>query len=180
MKNRFPNVVTELKESPDYRIKGPSPWTGLIIHHTGNENLRSAVSWLSTKDAHYLSAHFVIGRDGECVQMVDPDCHVAFHAGKSQYYHPLEHKLVSGWNDYAIGIELIGDGNRFEYTDEQMITLARLSAACMDRYKSIDPRCITGHQNVSPGRKVDPGRLFDWRRYFRLLHKCLEEFEQAG
>jgi N-acetyl-anhydromuramyl-L-alanine amidase AmpD len=193
VKNRFVDVVIELRPSPDFRIKGASPWVGICIHHTGIGNqdpslidwqkwkslLLGAVSWLSTKDMNYLSAHFVIGRDGECIQLVDPDSNIAFHAGVSSYVHPLEGKVLPNWNQYAIGIELIGDGNKIEYTDDQYNTLAKLCALCMERYKEIDPRCIVGHSDVSPGRKVDPGRHFNWRKFFVLLHLHIAELEAS-
>lgn len=185
MQNRFPNVVDDVREAADKRKKGPGPWVGLIIHHTdigGRDPAQvtpdlwrrlyeGITSWLTKADENYVSAHFHIGRDGRCAQLVDPDSHVAYHAGQSAYYHPLERKWVSGWNDYAIGIELLGDGNRGPYSDEQYAKLAELCRVLMQRYPSIDPRCVTGHECISPGRKVDPGRHFNWNRFFTLLYK---------
>lgn len=193
MKNRFPDVVTSICPSPDRKIRSTSPIIGIVVHHTGignhdpklidlkkwKELLLGAVGWLSKKDTNYLSAHFVIGHEGECIQLVDPDCDIAFHAGVSEYYHPLEKKVLPNWNLYAIGIELVGDGNKCDYTDEQYFTLAKLSALCMERYKSIDPRCIVGHSDISPGRKTDPGKYFNWRKYFELLHYCIQEIEES-
>lgn len=194
MKNRFPSIVREIKESPDRRIRNSSPFVGIIIHHTGipkgdpklfdakkwADYFKSCVSWLSTQDMNYLSAHFVIARDGSCTQLVDPDTDIAFHSGVSQYPHPTEHKVLDNWNQYAIGIELIGDGNVIEYTEDQYLTLAKLCALCMERYREIDPRCIVGHSDVSPGRKVDPGRKFNWRKFFLLLHECIKDLENES
>ncbi len=187
MINRFPEVVTEVSETADKRAKGPSPWVGIIIHHTDigardpktvdeatwRKLFRGITGWLTKRDENYLSAHFHIGRFGECAQLADPDAHVCYHAGASSYYHPLERKLVSGWNEYAIGIEILGDGNKGPYSGAQYDKCAQLCAALMKRYPKIDPRCITGHENIAPTRKVDPGKHFDWQHFFKLVYRYL-------
>ena len=187
MINRFPNVVTSLSAAADKKQKSPSPWVGIIVHHTdigGRDPAKvdkalwkrlfeGITGWLTKADDVYVSAHFHIGREGECAQLVDPDSHVAYHAGVSSYYHPIARKWLSSWNEYAIGIELLGDGNAGVYSSEQYATLAKLCAALMKRYPNIDPRCITGHENIAPTRKVDPGKFFDWQKFFTLLYKEL-------
>lgn len=181
--NHLKDVVDLVELTPDCRPKA-RPWVGIIIHHTGigdrnpdtvqiglwRSLLKSMSSWLARKDENILSAHFLIGREGECVMLADPDSSVTFHAGASEYFHPTERRSVPGWNAYAIGIELLGDGNRGAYSEEQYQKLAKLCAVLMDRYHHIDPRCITGHENISPGRKTDPGQHFDWRKFFSALY----------
>src|SRR3990167_984616 len=187
MINRFPEIVTEVSPAADKERKGPSPWVGIIIHHTDigardpakidealwRKLFRGITGWLTAADSNSLSAHFHIGRFGECAQLGDPDSEICYHAGKSEYYHPMARKWLSGWNQYAIGIELLGDGNKGDYSEEQYAKLAKLCAACMRRYQTIDPRCITGHENVAPTRKVDPGKHFNWRKFFIYLFKEL-------
>lgn len=186
MENKFPGIVTEVKETPDKKAK-TGDWVGIIIHHTDiggrdpkkvdaalwKKLFEGITGWLIKADANYLSAHFHIGRFGECAQLGDPDLHICYHAGVSAYYHPILRKQATGWNSYAIGIELLGDGNLGEYSDEQYQKLAKLCAALVKRYPTIDPRCITGHENIAPDRKVDPGKHFKWRRFFADLYKEL-------
>ena len=164
--------------------KRRSEWCGIIIHHTTvgdreleeiNESLwrklfKNIASWLSKKDKHYVSAHYIIGRYGEMQQLVDPEKYEAFHAGKSWYWHPYHRKYVSDWNRYAIGVELVGDGNKGPYSKEQYEMLALLCKTLMQKHPSIHPLCITGHEVIAPKRKNDPGRMFDWKMFFELLH----------
>lgn len=180
---KFSSTVTDLLPSPDCRLRAMnSHLTGIIVHHTVVPDKYFEMSliekmkvhlniakYLSRKDDTYVSAHFQIGADGSVTQMVDPTTHVAFHAGVSEYYDPIlriQRKLL---NDRTVGIELVGDGNRGVYTDAQYEALTKLSNDLIKRFKTINPRNVTGHENVSPGRKTDPGKLFDWRRYFAGL-----------
>lgn len=167
--------------SPDSRARREKAWIGIVLHHTGLpdqeprdpgawtrffENMKA---WLSKKDDAYLSAHYLIGRDGAVSELVNPDTHESFHAGVSEYWHPGRRSVVSDWNRYAIGIELLGDGNRTDYSPEQYHALAKLSRELLARYPTIHPQAIVGHEQIAPGRKSDPGARFDWKRFFGLL-----------
>lgn len=180
--NKFSDIVSELIPSPDCRAKSTEPWVGIIVHHTTvganfyqlnaeqkNTIGKNIAGWLSKKDDNYVSAHFQINYDGKIIQLVDPRVNVAYHAGVSSYYHPIKRKWVKGWNEYAVGIELLGDGNRAEFTKEQYASLALLSNELIKQFKTIDPRCVTGHENIAPDRKIDPGALFKWRNFFASL-----------
>jgi len=184
-------IVDDFVQAEDVKPRGPNPWVGIVIHHTGitkdNSELDEAAwrrmfagvtSWLTKKDNNYLSAHFHIGRLGEVVMLADPDQHITFHAGESSFFHPIKRKFLPYWNQYSIGIELLGDGNRTLYTNEQYKALEILSAVLVKRYRRIDPRCITGHENLTD-RKADPGIGFDWRRYFAGLFDQLRRLDDG-
>ncbi|NOX76432.1 MAG: 1,6-anhydro-N-acetylmuramyl-L-alanine amidase AmpD [Gammaproteobacteria bacterium] len=108
-----------------------------------------------------VSAHVFIRRDGEIVQYV-PFGQRAWHAGQSCF------EGRERCNDFSIGIELEGcDQQAFEPVQyEQLATLTR---ALMHRYPGITPARITGHSDIAPGRKTDPGPLFDWAAFRQLL-----------
>ncbi|MBE9560045.1 MAG: 1,6-anhydro-N-acetylmuramyl-L-alanine amidase AmpD [Proteobacteria bacterium] len=100
-----------------------------------------------------VSSHILIKRSGEIVQFV-PFHERAWHAGQSNY-QGREH-----CNDFSIGIELEGtDSDSFE--DIQYQQLAHLVSALKTSYPGIAEH-ITGHSDISPGRKKDPGTGFDW------------------
>ncbi len=108
-----------------------------------------------------VSAHFVIGRKGEVTQFVPCDRR-AWHAGESEW------QGRSGCNDFAVGIEMIGDEQQL-FTAAQYREAARLCRVLMQRYPAISSENIVGHQDIAPGRKWDPGRQWDWHRFRRSL-----------
>ena len=50
-------------------------------------------------------------------------------------------------------------------TDAQYRVLTALLAALPQRHPQL--AAITGHEHVAPGRKTDPGPMFDWLRLAR-------------
>ena len=117
------------------------------------------------KEIHQLrvSAHLLIRRNGEVVQYV-PFHRRAWHAGISCF------NQREGCNDFSIGIELEGS-DHIAYTDSQYKTLTRSIKQIMQRYPAITLERITGHCDIAPGRKTDPGPAFDWAR----LRSALQE-----
>ncbi|MCX2831401.1 1,6-anhydro-N-acetylmuramyl-L-alanine amidase AmpD [Microbulbifer thermotolerans] len=111
-----------------------------------------------------VSAHILIDREGRVTQYVPLELR-AWHAGQSQF------EGRCNCNDFSIGIELEGLDTD-SYTDVQYRVLAQVSAAIMASYPVIDKSRITGHSNIAPGRKLDPGPGFDWDRYFRELDQA--------
>ena len=108
-----------------------------------------------------VSAHCLIRRDGELVQFVNFRDR-AWHAGRSSFCDREE------CNDYSIGVELEGTDDD-PYTDAQYLQLARLTRELQEAWPEITPDRITGHSDIAPGRKTDPGPAFDWVRYRSLI-----------
>ena len=103
-----------------------------------------------------VSAHCLIRRDGEIVQYVPFDKR-AWHAGVSSY------QGRERCNDFSIGIELEGT-DTLAYTDAQYLQLAALTQLLITEYPAIADN-MTGHCDIAPVRKTDPGPAFDWDRF---------------
>ena len=108
-----------------------------------------------------VSAHLLIRRDGSSCQFV-PLERRAWHAGVSCFAGRER------CNDFSIGIELEGT-DELPYTDAQYEQLATLTQQIRTHYPAIVPQRITGHADIAPGRKTDPGPAFDWECYRSLL-----------
>lgn len=105
-----------------------------------------------------VSAHLLIQRDGQLVQFVPFDKR-AWHAGQSSFEGRVN------CNDYSIGIELEGTDD-LPYTELQYERLIQTTRLLVETYPQLTAHRVTGHQHIAPGRKTDPGPLFDWD-YFR-------------
>jgi AmpD protein len=108
-----------------------------------------------------VSSHLVILRSGELVQYVPFDKR-AWHAGQSCY------EGRERCNDFSIGIELEGTETT-PYTEAQYKQLAKVVKALLKNFPSLSYERITGHSDIAPGRKTDPGDSFDWQKFYRLL-----------
>lgn len=108
-----------------------------------------------------VSAHALIDRGGAITQYVS-FLDRAWHAGPSSYHGR------PACNDFSIGIELEGTDS-LPYERSQYEALAALTRALMSRWPAVRPDRIVGHSDVAPGRKTDPGPVFDWDGLRRLL-----------
>ncbi len=110
-----------------------------------------------------VSAHFVVDRGGAITRFVHPDQR-AWHAGISQW------QGRESCNDYAIGIEMIGDEQQ-PFTPLQYRETARLCRTLMQHYPAICKDRIVGHEDIAPGRKWDPGKQWNWQHFHRSLSR---------
>ncbi len=110
-----------------------------------------------------VSTHLLIRRDGERIQYV-PFTQRAWHAGQSSF------EGRERCNDFSIGIELEGSDDQ-PYTEAQYRVLAETIRTITRQYPAITNNRITGHSDIAPGRKTDPGPAFDWQRLHTLLNE---------
>ncbi|MBM7344665.1 1,6-anhydro-N-acetylmuramyl-L-alanine amidase AmpD [Pantoea coffeiphila] len=107
-----------------------------------------------------VAAHCLIRRDGEVVQYV-PFQLRAWHAGVSNY------QGREACNDFSVGIELEGT-DTLPYTDAQYRSLQAVTEQLIAEYPAMALN-ITGHSDIAPQRKTDPGPAFDWARFRTAL-----------
>lgn len=110
-----------------------------------------------------VSSHILIRRTGDMIQYV-PFHKRAWHAGVSSYCGREK------CNDFSIGIELEGSDD-IAYEAIQYQQLAELITLLQQNYPTIAKDAITGHCDIAPDRKTDPGPAFDWD----YLHQQLEQ-----
>jgi LysM repeat protein len=138
--------------SPNFNERpDPDNITAIVVHATANSTLVGVVSWFQSTTA-YVSAHYVIGKDGKIVQMVKDEDR-AWHAGESEW------RGVPNVNDYGLGIELVNlNDGQDPYPEAQYQSLVKLCQALAHKH-NISTEDIVGHYHISPGRKTDPRGL---------------------
>lgn len=137
--------------SPNFDQRRP---TFIILHQTTSDSAAQALATL-TDPVRKVSAHYLIARDGEVMQLVDESAR-AWHAGESRWGG------MSDLNSASIGIELDNTGDE-PFAEPQIAALLNLLDDLRTRYR-IPAANVLAHGDVAPTRKVDPSRLFPWSR----------------
>ncbi len=146
------------RPSPNF---GPRPEGGtidmLVIHYTGMRSTEEALARMCDAESK-VSAHYLVAEDGATYRLV-PEERRAWHAGESFWAG------LRNINDVSVGVELANPGHEFgyrPYPKPQMAALIELARELVARH-AIPPQRVLGHSDVAPGRKRDPGELFDWQ-----------------
>jgi N-acetylmuramoyl-L-alanine amidase len=187
----FAEINEVNKTSGDFKSGLPDT---IVIHYTAGSSAMSAINTFKNPSVK-ASAHVIVGADGKLTQMV-PFHKIAWHAGKSSW---LDRKGLNQYSIgieivNAGRLEKCGDklrswfGKTFQiedaleavhhnesepswwhcYTEEQISAVFELCKTIMDTYQI---RYILGHDEISPGRKSDPGPAFPMEKLReRLLH----------
>ena len=145
------SITDEWVGTTNFSIRRPN---FVIIHHTAQDSLGQTISTF-TKTSTQVSSHYVIGRDGTIVQMLN-DYLRSWHAGRGKWGN------VTDLNSVSIGIEL--DNNGFEpFSEEQIASLLILCKRLKWKY-GIPTANFIGHSDIAPSRKVDPNKYFPWKK----------------
>jgi N-acetylmuramoyl-L-alanine amidase len=149
--------------SPNFDSRSAPP-DMLILHYTGMKTGEEALARLRNPDAK-VSAHYMVEQDGRIFRLV-PEERRAWHAGASFW------KGQRDCNSVSIGVEIVNPGHEFGYVpfpDPQIDAVIALLDDIRSRW-TVPDRRILGHSDVAPGRKIDPGELFPWRRLAQAGH----------
>ena len=125
--------------------------------------------------AHLLDAGARLGQelaDGRVVlqggQQLDAAARVAHRQHGLAHALLLVDLLVHRVEVEVLGVELEGS-EHVPFTPEQYTVLAKLTNDVRERYPAITRDRLTGHSDIAPGRKTDPGPYFDWSLYLSLI-----------
>ena len=137
-------------------------------------SLQSAVERLLSKK-YEVSSHYLISRTGKIIQLVK-DNNIAWHAGISNWFK------FKNLNKNSIGIELENKGHQYGYQtfpNKQIVQLIKILKILKKKYK-IKNVNITGHSDIAPNRKIDPGEKFPWKKLYKndlaIWHSLDEKF----
>ena len=137
-------------------------------------SLQSAVERLLSKK-YEVSSHYLISRTGKIIQLVK-DNNIAWHAGISNWFK------FKNLNKNSIGIELENKGHQYGYQafpSKQIVQLIKILKILKRKFK-IKNINITGHSDIAPKRKIDPGEKFPWKKLYKndlaIWHSLDEQF----
>lgn len=130
-----------------------------VVIHVTQEYYQDTLD-IFQNPAKQVSAHYLVrSADGHVAQCVR-EKNVAWHAGNWDY------------NTRSIGIEHEGWVDQPKYfTDALYAASAKLTATVCDTYGIPKDRThILGHVEVPGTDHTDPGKLWDWTKYLRLVN----------
>ena len=158
----------------------------LVIHFTSGD-FADSLRLLSEPSDYPVSSHYLIPESNDPsytrsslrIHRLVPEHGKAWHAGKSRWGDEV------ALNGESIGIELV-NLSRCErddpharaltpvehvcdfrpYDEAQIDMLIALARDILDRHPDLDPIDVVGHADIAPGRKVDPGPTFPWKRLY--------------
>jgi N-acetylmuramoyl-L-alanine amidase len=139
----FVNTVNFNLRKPNY----------VIIHHTAQDSTQQTLNTFTLARTQ-VSAHYVIGRDGKIVHMLN-DYLRSWHAGVSKW------GSISDMNSCSIGIELDNNGLQ-PFEDAQIKSLIVLLTQLKKVY-NIPTTNFIGHADIAIPRKNDPSAYFPWK-----------------
>jgi N-acetyl-anhydromuramyl-L-alanine amidase AmpD len=144
----------------NYRVwheSTPRPVRRIVIHITdGGANINGTISWFQNPAAR-VSSHYIVGQDGEVVQMVRHN-DVAWHAGNA--------------NGDSIGIEHVANTRGLNPTDIQYCSSAALvNWLCTQYGIPMDRVHIVGHADADPNttHRACPNAVWNWDYYMRMV-----------
>ena len=163
----------------------------IVIHHTTGD-FHDSFHVLTKKTSRPVSSHYLIPEPGDpsypekdlkLYALVSEDKR-AWHAGSSYWAGK------TSLNDMSVGIELVNqtycrnseqaipaeqedqEPARIcfypDFDDSQLAILTDLLKGILERHPDVKPTDITGHADITPQRKIDPGPRFPWQRLYRL------------
>lgn len=180
-------ILIHKRPSPNFSNRNSEVFCS-IVHFTAGGSTRGTLSWLANRDSK-VSAHAVIGRQGGIYEMVDLD-KAAWHAGRAKSpfgTNVNSHSIGIELCNWGL---LIKEGDKFftnvgrsfqpykgpepvligeewwePYDERQLQALERYLKSLKDRGYPLAAKNLFGHNEVSPGRKIDPGPHFPWERF---------------
>ena len=144
----------------------------LVLHYTACDLQRTLAIFADREKK--VCAHFVLAPDGTLYDLGgfwDGPILQGAHAGVSRFH--LDGKDWERLNTCSIGVEIVNlNGNLFPYTDAQYHSLAEIARHIAARFpKLADPARVVGHEHIAGFRgKVDPGREFEWPRFYAAAY----------
>ncbi|MEM8536705.1 MAG: N-acetylmuramoyl-L-alanine amidase [Pseudomonadota bacterium] len=162
----------------------------VVIHYTAGGTAQSAVNVFNNPN-HKASAHLVVGHDGAITQMARFN-EVCWHAGRSRWdgisglnRHSVGIEIANwGWLNGQdgnwkswVGTSVPDDRvikathknentpRGWEIFDEAQFDSCIAIVRALANAYGLGPAQILGHDDISPGRKQDPGPAWDMERF---------------
>ncbi len=149
-------------------MSAPRAINRIVIHITDSRGISGPIGWFQNPQSQ-VSAHYVIGQDGEVVQMVHHN-DKAWHArGANSDSIGIEHVAHSGWDTNTKQIE---PHQILHPTDQEYCASAALvNWLCQQYGIPMDRQHIVGHAEASSAtsHSLCPNSVWNWDYFMGLV-----------
>ena len=130
-----------------------------IVIHTVQGSYKGCISWFQNP-ASKVSAHYVLGKNGEVTQMVK-EKDIGWHVGSA--------------NGYTIGLEHEGYVTDANWVTPKMLDAsAKLTCYLVKKYGLTATKThIKGHVELPKQSHTDPGKYWPWATYLKKVKDCV-------
>ena len=156
------SVLAEFEgDDPIFRTEAPldrSRWRSIVIHHSGEPagDAESIRRGHLASGARTMGYHFLIGNGNG---LGDGAVYVGERwVGQAAGWHAVGPQ-ADFYNQHAIAICLVGNGDRRPFTDRQMSQLVSLVRR-LQRQLGIPQSAVRLHRDIAPALTTSPGRDF--------------------
>ena len=167
-------MAIEFLASPNHGPRRASKRiSAIVLHYTASLGIEGPLRWFASAESAQ-SAHYVVGRDGRTVQMVE-EHRVAWHAGRSAMAPRTKPPGEPHVDEFSIGIALVATADS-GFTDRQLAALYALLERLVATYRILPDR-VVGRQHIAPGRRLDPDgydRQFPWAKAREVCRVALQ------
>lgn len=142
--------------------------TAVVIHATAGSSSAGAVSSMRAGKAsfHWLVPDEDEPQHGNTIWACVPEALAAWHVR-----NPVFHSDVNGGknkvNHWSLGIEMVNTVAGDPYSDWQVEVTAKIVRYCWAKYPNL--RYVVSHAKLDPTRRTDPGSVFPWEKFRRLV-----------
>jgi N-acetyl-anhydromuramyl-L-alanine amidase AmpD len=150
------------------------PYSSLVIHTTNGKagsSFNAELNYLINSPD--VSAHYIVSKTGDIVQMLDPMKFMAWHTGKTK-------DITKYGNPHAIGVEVHFSPSEGVWTGEMWDAITELARLYI-RLEKVTHRGIA----IPPGRKIDPSGISDdgfnyWAKNFHRPYSIYKATSNAN
>lgn len=178
--DEFADFIPTPKRSGQFQEGLPDT---IVIHYTAGSSLEGSIATFKDEGVR-ASAHILVDKDGTIIQMA-PFSEITWHAGDSAWLDRTALNRYSIGIEIVNAGRLEKSGSRYRswfgrmYDEENVVEavhrnetersywerytedqIAAVFDLCHTLKNSYDIRFILGHEEISPGRKSDPGPAF--------------------
>jgi N-acetyl-anhydromuramyl-L-alanine amidase AmpD len=165
----YPGVqAVHASTTSDRTVHGDGDVHAFVIHATAGVSSRDAMTVMFGGKAswHWLVPDENEPEHGQKIWACAPEKRAAWHV-KNTKSHPEVNGGARFVNYWSLGVEVVNAQGADSFSDWQVRMTADLVRYAWSKYPNL--RDVVSHARLDPARRSDPGKLFPWDRFRKMV-----------